>query len=339
MLGVTLLFSAQAASAQLAPGSLDVKWSEGAEHCEAGPPQAPIQVHEYNARTFILRENLCSTFEAPFIYLLLGSAKALLIDTGDVENPKEMPLADTVSGLLPMVGSSKMPLLVVHTHRHMDHRAADPQFTGLPGVEVVPAFLEDVQKHFGFTSWPEGLAQVELGDRTIDVIPTPGHNPTHVAFYDRNTGLFLSGDFLLPGRLLVDDSDEYLASAQRVADFVRTRPITHVLGAHIEMNREEELFPWKSTYHPRERALDLTKEDLLSLPETVRSFNGFYTRHGKWVLVSPNHQLMAVSAGAALLLIASVWLAWRYFRRRRAARAVMTSRDRSARPSATGEPP
>jgi glyoxylase-like metal-dependent hydrolase (beta-lactamase superfamily II) len=213
MFGIALLVSGQPASATLASGSLDVKWSEGAEHCNAAPPQAPIQVHQYNAQTFILRETLCATFEAPFIYLLLGSSKALLIDTGAVEDPKEIPLADTVMGLLPTVGASKMPLLVLHTHRHLDHRAGDPQFANLSGVQVVPAFLEDVRKYFGFKSWPDGLAQVELGDRTVDVIPTPGHNPTHVAFYDRNTGLFFSGDFLLPGRLLVDDSDEYLASA------------------------------------------------------------------------------------------------------------------------------
>ena len=285
LLGVGWLLSGQHASAQLAPGSLDVKWGEGAEHCEAGAPQPPIQVHQYNAQTFILRESLCATFEAPFIYLLLGSSEALLIDTGAVEDPKKMPLADTVMGLLPKAKDSRMPLLVLHTHRHLDHRAGDPQFANLPGVQVVPALLEDVQKHFGFNSWPEGLAQVELGDRTIDVIPTPGHNPTHVAFYDRNTGLFFSGDFLLPGRLLVDDIDAYLASAQRVADFVKDRPITHVLGAHIEMNREEELFPWMSTHHPNERALPLTKEDLLSLPETLRSFNGSYTTHGKWMLI------------------------------------------------------
>jgi glyoxylase-like metal-dependent hydrolase (beta-lactamase superfamily II) len=322
MLGFGLLVSGQPAAAQLAPGSLDMKWSEGAEHCEAGPPQAAIQVHQYNAQTFILRENLCATFEAPFIYLLLGSSSALLIDTGAVEDPKVMPLADTVMGLLPMVGTSKMPLQVLHTHRHLDHRAGDPQFANLSGVQVVPAFLEDVQKYFGFTNWPEGLAQVELGDRTLDVIPTPGHNSTHVAFYDRSTGLFFSGDFLLPGRLLVEDSDQYLASAQRVADFIGSRPITHVLGAHIEMNRDEELLPWESTYHPRERALPLTKEDLLALPETLRGFNGIYTKNGKWVVANPNHQLMVVGVGAALLIVALTWFVWRYFRRRRAARAV-----------------
>jgi glyoxylase-like metal-dependent hydrolase (beta-lactamase superfamily II) len=245
----------------------------------------------------------------------------LLIDTGAVESPEKMPLADTVMGLLPNLGASKMPLLVLHTHRHLDHRAGDSQFANRPGVQVVPALLEDVRKHFGFVSWPAGLAQIELGDRTIDVIPTPGHNPAHVAFYDRNTGLFFSGDFILPGRLLVDDIDEYRASARRVADFARSRPITHVLGGHIEMNREEDLFPWGSTHHPQERALPLTKEDLLSLPATLRSFNGFHTQHGKWAIINPYRQLMAIGAGALLALVALAWLAWRFFRRRKAARA------------------
>ena len=68
---------------QLVPGSMDVHWSEGSPNC-ANNPQPPLQVHQYNPQTFIIRENLCTTFEAPFIYLLIGSAKALLIDTGDV---------------------------------------------------------------------------------------------------------------------------------------------------------------------------------------------------------------------------------------------------------------
>jgi hydroxyacylglutathione hydrolase len=322
-LWIGLLIAAMPASAQIASGSLEVEWSEGAESCESGPPEAPIQVHRYDDRTFILRESLCATFEAPFIYLLLGSSKALLIDTGAIEDAAAMPLADTVMDLLPMAGTSKLPLLVLHTHRHLDHRAGDPQFAALAGVQVVPAFLEDVQEHFAFTSWPEDSAHVELGDRTIDVIPTPGHEDTHVAFYDRKTGLFFSGDFLLPGRLLVEDSDEYLASALRVADFIKTRPITHVLGAHIEMNREGELFPWGSTHHPDERALPLTKEDLLALPGLLRSFNGFYTERGHWVISNPKRQLTAMGAGAVLLLAGLVWLVWRYFRRRRATRAAV----------------
>ena len=74
------------------------------------------------------------------------------------------------------------------------------------------------------------------------------------------------------------------------------------------MNREEELFPWQSTYHPHEARAPFDEEDLLSLAESLRSFNGFYTKHGKWVLMNPNRQLMIVGAGAVLLLVALTWL-------------------------------
>src|SRR5262249_45296676 len=78
------------AMSQVAPGSLDVHWQEGASNCTPGS-QSPIQVHPYNDRTYILRESLCATFEGPFLYLLIGTKKALLIDTGDVADPKQMP--------------------------------------------------------------------------------------------------------------------------------------------------------------------------------------------------------------------------------------------------------
>ena len=75
---------------------MDVKWNEGSKDCIKNP-QPPIQVHRYNAGTFILRENLCATYEAPFIYLLIGKTKALLIDTGAVTDAKAMPLAERMS--------------------------------------------------------------------------------------------------------------------------------------------------------------------------------------------------------------------------------------------------
>jgi len=64
-------------------------------------------------------------FEANFIYILLGSNKALLIDTGAVADPKAMPLAKTILDLWPNENHKKLPLLVAHTHRHLDHRAGE----------------------------------------------------------------------------------------------------------------------------------------------------------------------------------------------------------------------
>lgn len=307
--------------AQLVPGSMDVHWDQGEANCGRNA-QPPLQVHRYNGQTFILRENLCSTFEAPFMYLLIGSRKAILIDTGDVADPRQMPLATAVLQLLPGSESSKLPLLVVHTHRHLDHRAGDAQFIHLPNVQVVGFDIDSVRAFYHFADWPNGDTQIDLGERTLDAIPTPGHNETEVSFYDRNTGLFFSGDFLMPARLLIDDTSADLASAERAAAFVRDKPVSFVLGGHIEMNESGELFPWESQYHPHEHTLQMTKEDVVALPDAIKSFNGFYTTDGKFVMMNSMRVLIAEAIGLGTLLVLFVWIVVRYVRRRRRKRLL-----------------
>jgi hydroxyacylglutathione hydrolase len=314
LLALTVLLAPSRAWSQLAPGSMDVTWYEGAANC-AQNSQPPLQVHSYNQQTFLLRENLCSTFEAPFMYILIGSTKALLIDTGDVADPRQMPLADTVLRLLPGDGSAKLPLLVVHTHRHLDHRAGDGQFAHLPNVQLAGFDVDSVRRFYNFADWPNRVAQIELGDRTVDVIPTPGHNETEVSFYDRLTGLFFSGDFLMPALLLIDNTRADLASAERVAAFVKESPVSYVLGGHIEMNASGELFAWQSQYHPHEHALQMTKDDLLALPAAIRSFNGFYTTRGEFIMMNSTRVLVAEAVAVGVVLVALVWTVVHFLRR------------------------
>src|SRR3546814_1009789 len=123
---------------------------------------------DLEAQTFILRQSPCADFEANFLYLLVGSDRALLIDTGAVADPARMPLAKTVLGLLPERNGAKIPLIVTHSHGHRDHRAGDSQFAGRPSVQVVPADPADVQAFFGFDAWP-GTGSVDLGNRKVRV--------------------------------------------------------------------------------------------------------------------------------------------------------------------------
>jgi hydroxyacylglutathione hydrolase len=303
-------------SAELAPGSMQVNWDPGVQACPAAQTD-PIQVHRYNAQTIVLREKLCATWEAPFMYLLIGNKQALLIDTGDIADPNLMPLETRVMSLLPGESAAKLPLLVVHSHGHLDHRAADPQFEGVTGVQLVRSDLEHVRKYFGFADWPNGTAQIDLGDRIVDVLPAPGHHPAQLLYYDRNTGLVFSGDFLLPGRLLVDDLSAYEASAQRAAEFLKDRPVSFVLGGHVEKNRSGELLPWQSTYHPDEHALQLTKDDVAALPAALRKFNGFYTETGSFVIENGLRILIAAAVAAVLVLALLGILVFRFIRRRR----------------------
>ena len=307
------------AHSQLVPGTMDVHWNEGSENCIKNP-QPPLQVHRYNAQTFILRESLCATYEAPFVYLLIGKTKALLIDTGAVADAKTMPLAQTVISFLAN-GGSRLPLIVVHTHGHLDHRSGDDQFRALPDVEVVPTDLESVKSRLGVADWPNGIGQIDLGDRVIDVIPTPGHYRSHVAYYDRQTTLFFSGDFLLPGRLLIEDANADLTSARRVAEFVEQRPVTYVLGGHIELENSGKIF-LGTRYHPNERPLQLTKQDLLALPGIVSGFNGFYAKRGVYVLMNQNRILILLGVGAVVLLVAIILILRALWRRLRSPTAA-----------------
>lgn len=294
-------------------GSLDVHWNEGAEDCEKAV-QPPLQVHQYEPQTYILRQSFCADFEAPLMYLLIGTDEALLIDTGAVEDTPQMGLTKTVMDLLPSKGDAKTPLLVLHTHGHGDHRAADAQFAAVPGVKVVPPEVPDLQTALSLPQWPEGVAHIALGDRTVDVIAAPGHQPAHLIFYDDRTALLFTGDFLLPGRLMVDDLDEYRASAARLVSFLGDRPVSHVLGAHIELDNAGELYPSGSQHHPNERPLALDKADVLALPGALADFNGFYARHGHFVVTNPKRNLLALAAGIVLVIVAIVW-GWRRARR------------------------
>jgi hydroxyacylglutathione hydrolase len=316
LLALALVLDPETARAELTGGSMDVRWDPGAKDC-AAVTRPPIQVHAYNSQTFILREGLCATWEAPFMYVLVGNERALLIDTGDVADPAKMPLEATVMGLLPGEGPSKLPLLVVHTHGHLDHRQGDGQFAHRPNVQLVLSDLSHVRRYFGFTGWPNGHAEIDLGGRIVDVLPAPGHHPAHVVYYDRNTGILFSGDFLLPGRLLVDDIAAYRASAQRVAEFLTDRPVRWVLGGHIEKDRAGKLLPWQSTYHADEAPLQLTKAEVLALPAALAKFNGFYTATGGFVIMNPIHNLIAMAAGVLAVLAVFGYLLVRFIRSRR----------------------
>ena len=311
--GLACLFSLMG---PLHADTVDSKWNEGSQDCTKSPGP-PLELRHYDPHTVILREGLCTTFEAPFMYLLSGSSKALLIDTGDVADPRAIALATTVNQQLTGNGSVRLPLLVVHTHRHLDHRAGDGQFQTLPDTQVVGFDLDSVKRFYNFTHWPDGSAQIDLGDRTVDVIPTPGHNETEVSFYDRNSGLVFSGDFLMPARILVDDTDAYRLSAKRLLEFLHNRPVTAFLGGHIEMDAQGKLFEWQSQYHPHEHSLQLTLADLQALSAALARFNGFYTESGGFTMVNSIHILIAIACGALLILLGVTWMIVRYFRRRR----------------------
>jgi glyoxylase-like metal-dependent hydrolase (beta-lactamase superfamily II) len=228
-------------------GTLPVTWVTGGPDCPAVPGW---QTHAYNSSFYILRQSGCTHYEKPFLYLMLGAERALLVDTGAGKS-------DAASVVMKLVGSRA--LTVAHSHAHGDHTAGDSGFSGLSKVTVVPATVEAQNKVFG-----EGT--VDLGGRIVDILAIPGHEPAHLAYYDRATGILLTGDHLYPGRLYVSDFAAYEASTRRLVEFTATRPVAHVLGAHIEQSSTPFAdYPVRTTYQPKEHVLELGRAHLLEL--------------------------------------------------------------------------
>ena len=227
-------------------------WDDGTN--PAGPEH---QVHWYDDRTAIIRQALRTNFEGPFIYLLLGTDRALLLDTGT----GAAKLRPVVDGLL-----SGRQLIVAHTHSHGDHVGGDAEFE-----EVVGKSAEDVATYFGIADWPNDVVQLDLGDRVLDIIPIPGHHPSHIAVYDRTSKVLFSGDSLYPGRLYVFDWPAFRASVSRLAAFVAAgNPVEWILGAHIELTREPGRdYEMGADEHPYEHELPLDPAVLTELAEVL----------------------------------------------------------------------
>lgn len=249
-------------------------WINGS-NCATEPK---IQIFAYDANTYILRQSMCTDFEGPFIYLLFGQDKVLMEDTGASANPP-IPLYRTVKRIidhwLAANGKTSIQLVVAHSHAHGDHTAGDGQFLGKPNTTVVGTSVNAVKTFFGITSWPTQIVAYDLGGRTVDVIPIPGHEVSHIALYDRNTKLLLTGDTLYPGRLYISDFPTYLQSIQRLVDFTAVNDVSYVLGTHIEMSTTPGVdFPIGSTFHPNEHELQLSRDHLIELLNGLLGMQG-----------------------------------------------------------------
>lgn len=256
------------------PGSLPAAWKVSGPQC---PPKPEFQVHEYNPDLYILRESGCSNYEKPFLYLLFGKDKVLMLDTGAGKTDVADVVKNVIGGWLARNKRESISLIVAHTHAHRDHISGDEAMKALAQTTVIAPTVAAVQEFFGFHKWPEDIVTYDLGGRILDVIAIPGHEPSSIAIYDRQTGILFTGDTLYPGRLYVDDSIQFLRSVQRLVDFTRGKIIAHILGNHIEQTKTPYLdYPIGTVYQPDEHPLELGRGHLLELDEAVLGMYKFH---------------------------------------------------------------
>lgn len=155
-------------------------------------------------------------------YLVVGSARALLLDTGlGVGNIRETAAEIT-----------DLPLTLVITHEHMDHLGGVSLFrdayiskleTGCLPASVTPHYVSDGDLF-------------DLGGVVLEVMALPGHSAGSIALLNRAKGYLLSGDLFESEKILLhcptSDPEQYSASVKRVLSL--RGQVTKIYPAHLE---------------------------------------------------------------------------------------------------------
>jgi glyoxylase-like metal-dependent hydrolase (beta-lactamase superfamily II) len=263
-------------------------WIHGSENCEENT-DPPIQVVQYNSNTWVLRQNKCTNYEAPFMFLFFGEDKALLMDTGATEERDIFPLYETVNEIMDdwSKKNGKVELIVAHTHKHGDHYAADGQFEDQPNTTVIGLEVEDVKGFFKISNWPEEIAGFDLGNRFLKIIPIPGHQAASIAVYDTSTKILLTGDSFYPGRLYVRDWIAFKMSIDRLVQFTDSYEVSTILGNHIEMTQTAGVdYPMETIYQPRESMLPMSVVELRELSTALKKLGDTPTKevHNNFII-------------------------------------------------------
>nr|WP_155094548.1 MBL fold metallo-hydrolase [Paracoccus aestuariivivens] len=120
-----------------------------------------------------------------------------------------------------------------------DPYVTDEIFTALPPEPYLST-------SYAVTSAPatrllEDGDRIDLGDRSFEIIHTPGHSPGGIALWEAATGVLISGDIVYDGPLIEDtyhsDAAAYIASMQRLLKL----PVRVVHGGHFPSFSGERL--------------------------------------------------------------------------------------------------
>jgi len=160
-------------------------------------------------------------FDEVISYLITGSEKALLFDTGlGIGNIKKV--VDELTDL---------EIIVLNSHTHYDHIGGNHQFDKIYAMATeytranALGSTHDKVKTFVAEGWiwkptPESFSvdqyriepfkitkeaddgeKIVLGDRVLEIIFTPGHAPDAICLIDRENRLLFTGDTFYPAPL------------------------------------------------------------------------------------------------------------------------------------------
>ena len=200
-------------------------------------------------------------FEEVISYLILGTQKALLWDTG------------TGIGDIKKVVSSltDLEIIVLNSHTHYDHVGGNHQFDTIYNIQTAftkknalgkphaiakefisgdwiwkptPTSFQKAtyqSKPFTTTHWVQHEEQIDLGEIVLTILHTPGHTPDAICLLDKTNRLLFTGDTFYPAPLYAhfgeSNVDTYLETANYLATLEES--VDYLLPSHNE--------PWLSS--------------------------------------------------------------------------------------------
>lgn len=260
-----------------APGNMRFAWIHGSISAKHNT-DVRVQVHRYNEHSYILRQNPAVHWEAPFMYLLFGAERALLIDTGATAEAEYFPIRETVDRLIERWqaanGVSGVELLILSTGDAPAQTAGTDQFRERAATSIL-AIGDGLPESPFVKGETDGTGTIDLGGRRLSLLETPGVSAAGLSLYDPYTDFLFTGTALLPGRIVIRDFDSYKASLERLLTFGREHPVKWVMGAHIDMSAAPGIdYRLRSNYRPHERALQLPVASLQRCYDVVNLING-----------------------------------------------------------------
>ena len=123
-----------------------------------------VVFHQIDAHTWV---GTGHTMYNESVYLVEGDTKAVLIDAG----AKISDLDKIVAAI------TKKPLMLVATHAHPDHTGSATNY--FPELYIAPgdATSQFVANYTGKIKELKDGETIDLGERTLEVVFTPGHTP------------------------------------------------------------------------------------------------------------------------------------------------------------------
>lgn len=214
-------------------------------------------IDSIDSDTYIISEY--RHWEETHCYLLNGSKRSLLIDTG-------LGICNIYDEVIKLTDK---PVTAVATHIHWDHigghkyfpdfYAHNDELNWLNGefplsMETIREMVTDrcdlpsgydVNDYEFFQGTPSKVIKdgdsIDIGGRSVKVLHTPGHSPGHMCFFEEERGYLFTGDLVYKDTLFAyypsTDPQAYLKSLEKLVKL----PSEKVFPAHHSLDIEPEI--------------------------------------------------------------------------------------------------